>query len=52
MYLTIAYYIRRVDLEICETDPESIRVTREMVNGYPEHGGLQIKARVKAVLQD
>ncbi|PLB33722.1 cytochrome P450 [Aspergillus candidus] len=52
MYLAIAYHIRRFDLEICDTDPESLRVTREKVLGFPEHGGLQIKARVKAVLKD
>ncbi|KAJ6116306.1 cytochrome P450 [Penicillium capsulatum] len=52
LYLAIAYYIRRFDFEIVDTDPANIRVARDLVVGLPETGVLRIRAKVKGVVQE
>ncbi|KAJ5155604.1 cytochrome P450 [Penicillium capsulatum] len=52
LYLTIAYYVRRFEFEILNTDPENIRVTRDLVVGLPETGVLEIHAKVTGIVQE
>lgn len=52
IYLTVAGFVRRFDFEIENIDPENIRVARDRGVGLPEIGTLQIRTKVKGIIQD
>lgn len=47
--MTLAAIVRRFDLELCETRPEDMEFTREMVVQRPEKGVWTLKVQVVGI---
>lgn len=46
----LSVLVRRFDLEIYQTTPESIRITRDFLIGLPDEDALRVNARVTGVI--
>lgn len=51
LYLTIATFIRRFDMEI-ETTIENIRTVREFGSGFPQDGNFSVRAKMTNVIKE
>ncbi|KAI9928681.1 hypothetical protein ASPWEDRAFT_180261 [Aspergillus wentii DTO 134E9] len=52
LYQMFAVLVRRFDLEIYKTTPESIRITRDLMIGLPDSDALRVNALVSGVVRD
>lgn len=52
LYMTIACFIRRFDMELDETTMDNIRVDRELGIGYPKEGEFSVRAKVTNVVKE
>ncbi|RAH47920.1 cytochrome P450 [Aspergillus brunneoviolaceus CBS 621.78] len=52
IYTTLATIVCRFDLELCDTPPERMAFTREMIVQRPEEGVWTLKARVVGARED
>ena len=52
LYMTIAYFVRRFDIELHNTLPEDIHVRRALMAVGTRRGRLQVYARVTKVVED
>ncbi|RAK75874.1 cytochrome P450 [Aspergillus fijiensis CBS 313.89] len=52
IYTTLATIVCRFDLELCDTAPERMAFTREMIVQRPEEGVWTLKARVVGARED
>ncbi|KAL4874864.1 benzoate 4-monooxygenase cytochrome P450 [Aspergillus karnatakaensis] len=52
LYMALAYIFRFVDLEICNTGPRDMDVTREYIIGITEHGERRAFAKVIRILEE
>lgn len=52
LYLTLAAMIRRFEIELVNTGPESIRIEREMGIGQPLKGDFVVQAKITKILTD
>lgn len=52
LYMTIAAFVRRFDLEIFETTAESIRPGRDLGMAQPKEGKFAVRAKVTNVIKE
>ncbi|KAL9080164.1 MAG: hypothetical protein Q9157_001009 [Trypethelium eluteriae] len=52
LYMTIASFVRRFDMELYETTFDNIRVDRELGIGQPKEGDFAVRAKVTKVIED
>ncbi|KAI9372980.1 cytochrome P450 [Aspergillus egyptiacus] len=52
LYMTIACFVRRFDIELQDTLPEDIPVTRALMTAGTRRGRLQVYARVTGMVED
>ncbi len=52
LYMTIASFVRRFDMELYETTVDNIRIDRELGIGHPKEGKFSVRARVTNVVKD
>jgi hypothetical protein len=53
IYLALAAFVRRFDLELYDTTYEDdIRITRDLIIGLPDKESVQVKAKVTAIVRD
>lgn len=47
LFLTVAHFARRFDLELYDTEPEDVRIVRDMTIGFTRRGSVRVFARMK-----
>ncbi len=53
LYITIAIFVRRFDMEIYKTTlEEDIRSVRELAVGYPKNGDFSVRAKITNVIKE
>lgn len=52
LYITIAAFVRRFDMELYETTIENIRPVREFQIGYPKDGDFSVRAKITNVVKE
>ncbi|KNG89675.1 putative benzoate 4-monooxygenase cytochrome P450 [Aspergillus nomiae NRRL 13137] len=52
LYMTLAYYVRRFDIELVNTTAEDMRIVRDMGVGLTRRGEPSVYARVVRVYED
>ncbi|KAL5354952.1 cytochrome P450 [Aspergillus floccosus] len=52
LYLTIASFVRRFDIELHDTTPEDMRITHELGIGFTRRGDVQVYAKVTGVVEN
>ncbi|KAL4885918.1 cytochrome P450 [Aspergillus karnatakaensis] len=52
LYIALAYFIRRVDFELHDTEPRDIAIARDFIVGYTETGEPRVYAKVTRMLRD
>lgn len=52
LYLTIAAFVRRFEMEIYETTIENIRTVREIGVGYPKDGSVSVRVKITDVIKE
>lgn len=52
LYLIIATFVRRFDMEIYETTVENIRTAREFGVAYPKDGNFSVRAIITNVVTE
>ncbi|KAJ5682420.1 cytochrome P450 [Penicillium macrosclerotiorum] len=51
LYMTMAHIVRRFDMELYNTTPESIKTYRDLGLGYPKEGALKVMAKVVGTVE-
>lgn len=52
LYITIATFVRRLDMEIYETTIDNIRTARELGIAYPKDGDFSVRAIITNVVTE
>ena len=52
LYITIANFVRRFDMDLYETTIENIRSVREYGLGYPKDGSFSVRAKITNVVKE
>lgn len=52
LYVTIANFVRRFDMELYDTTIENIRSVREFGLGYPKYGNFSVRAKITNVVKE
>ncbi|KAH8424441.1 cytochrome P450 [Aspergillus melleus] len=52
LYLAIAYLVRRFDLELHDTPPENLRITRDMGVGFTDKYEFKVSAKVVGMVHE
>ncbi|KAB8231208.1 cytochrome P450 [Aspergillus alliaceus] len=52
LYLTIAYFVRRFDLELIDTTAEDMKIVQDMGLGYTRRGELSVFAKIVRIYTD
>ncbi|KAI9044814.1 putative cytochrome P450 oxygenase [Aspergillus affinis] len=52
LYMAIAYLVRRFDLELHDTPPENLRITRDMGVGFPDTYEFKVSAKVVGMVRE
>ncbi|RHZ43927.1 cytochrome P450 [Aspergillus thermomutatus] len=52
LFMTVAYFVRRFDMELYQTTEENVQVVREMGMGFPKDGYVTVYAKVTNLVQD
>lgn len=52
LYIAIASFVRRFDMEICETTMDNIRTVRELGIGRPKGGKISVRAKITNVIKE
>ncbi|KAL8827605.1 MAG: hypothetical protein Q9191_003085 [Dirinaria sp. TL-2023a] len=52
LYMTIASFVRRFDMELYETTEENIRIYRELGIGQPKDGEFSVRVKVTNVIKE
>lgn len=52
LYMTIASFVRRFDMELYETTMENIRIYRELGIGQPKEGDFSVRAKITNVIKE
>lgn len=52
LYITIANFVRRFDMDLYDTTIENIRPVREYGLGHPKDGTFSVRAKVTKVVQE
>ena len=52
LYMTIAAFVRRFDMELYETTVDNIRIYRELGIAQPKEGEFSVRAKVVNVLKE
>ncbi|KAL4934335.1 cytochrome P450 [Aspergillus undulatus] len=50
LYMTLAYFVRRVDFELYNTWPEDVSICRDLGTGYNQHSEPRVYAKVTGIL--
>ncbi|GAB1216557.1 hypothetical protein ATERTT37_005773 [Aspergillus terreus] len=51
LYLTLASFVRRFDIELHDTTPEDLRFTHDLGIGFTRRGDMQVYAKVTGVVE-
>ncbi|KAK1254750.1 hypothetical protein MKX08_008745 [Trichoderma sp. CBMAI-0020] len=46
LFLTVAAFVRRFNLELVDTTPDDVRVVREFLIGFTNKGGIKVNAKL------
>jgi hypothetical protein len=49
LFLTVASFVRRFNLELVNTTPEDIRIVRDMVVGLTRNGNMKVYGKLSLV---
>ncbi|KAH6609162.1 benzoate 4-monooxygenase cytochrome p450 [Trichoderma cornu-damae] len=49
LFLTVANFARRFNLELYDTTPEDVRIVRDMTMGFTRRGGVKVYAKLSSV---
>ncbi|KAE8138621.1 cytochrome P450 [Aspergillus pseudotamarii] len=52
LYMTLAYFVRRFDVELVDTTLEDMRIVRDMGVGFTHRGELSVYGRIGKVCED
>ena len=52
LYITIAFFVRRFDMELCDTTMDNIRMVRELGIGQPMGGDFSVWAKITNVVKE
>ena len=52
LYMTLAFMIRRFDIELYETGKNNIRIDREMGIGQPKEGDFSVRAKITKIIME
>ena len=52
LYMTIASFVRRFDMELYETTMDDIRIGRELGIAQPKGGELSVRAKVTNIVKE
>ncbi|KAI1373545.1 cytochrome P450 [Hypoxylon crocopeplum] len=52
LYMTLALIIRRFDIELYESGPNSFRIDREMGLGFPKQGDFSLRAKITKIITE
>lgn len=52
LYLTLASFVRRFDIELHDTTPEDLRFTHDLGIGFTRRGDMQVYAKVTGVVEN
>ncbi|KAL4748424.1 hypothetical protein BDW72DRAFT_214810 [Aspergillus terricola var. indicus] len=52
LYMALAYFVRRVDFELCNTGPEDIAICRDFGIGYTQYSEPRVYAKITGIFQD
>ena len=50
--MTLAFMIRRFDIELYETGQNNIRIDREMGIGQPKEGDFSVRAKITKIIME
>lgn len=49
LFLTVAAFVRRFNLELVDTTPDDVRVVREYMVGFTKKGNMKVNGRLSLV---
>lgn len=49
LFLTVAAFVRRFNLELVDTTPDDVRVVREYMVGFTKKGNVKVNGRLSLV---
>lgn len=49
LFLTVAAFVRRFNLELVDTTPDDVRVVREFLIGLTKNGNMKVNGRLTLV---
>ncbi|KAL8784190.1 MAG: hypothetical protein Q9195_009137 [Heterodermia aff. obscurata] len=52
LYMTIAAFVRRFDMELYETTMNNIRIYRELGIGQPKEGDFSVRVKVTNIIKE
>lgn len=52
LYMTIASFVRRFDMELYGTTMDNIRIYRELGIGQPKEGDFSVRAKITNIIKD
>jgi hypothetical protein len=49
LFLTVAAFVRRFNLELVDTTPDDVRIIREFLIGFTKNGNIKVNGRLSLV---
>lgn len=49
LFLTVAAFVRRFNLELIDTTPDDVRIVREFLIGLTRNGNIKVNGRLTLV---